>query len=267
MTFFKYTLAVVLTLFVILVGKAQYTLPKPIMSQQVLKQFIKTHIDYPEISLQQKAQGTVSIQFTTNNQGIVTQYNISKRVSNEIDSAAISIFKLILWSPATSIGKPISGTSEFQIKYNIKSFKKNAKRRGYIHIPHPTTHTDTSGIIYKISQLDTIPEALLTPSTLSLRQYIYNNLTYPDAASKLALSGKVEISFIIETNGLPSNIIPISYLGGGCTEEAIRIIESIKWNPGIYNNKAVRTYNTITISFQKNENRDGYIPNQQGSGI
>jgi TonB family protein len=237
------------------------------MSQKVYKAFIKNHIDYPNISLKQKQQGVVTIEFNADLEGNITNYSISNSVSKELDSAAISIFKLILWKPATSIGKPIAGTSEFQIKYNIKSFNKNAKKRGYFHIPAPTYGSDTSLKIYQFKQLDTFPKVILTSNASSIQQYIYNNLTYPDAASKLALSGAVEISFIIETNGLPSNITPISYLGGGCTEEAIRIIESINWQPGILKNKSVRSYHTITISFQKNENRDGHIPNQQGSGI
>jgi len=258
----------VILLFIFTVnGYSQHIPPKPIMSQKVYKTFIKNHIDYPNISLRQKQQGTVVIKFNTNLKGDVTHYEIVNSISEELDSAAISIFKLLIWTPATSLGKPIAGTSEFQIKYNIKSFNKNAKKRGYYHIPLPITLTDTSCKIYTLKQLDTIPKAIMPSGTGSLQMYIYNNLTYPDAASKLALSGEVEISFIIEINGLPSNIVPLKYLGGGCTEEAIRIIESISWQPGLIYNKAVRTYKTITINFQKNENRDGHIPNQQGSGI
>jgi len=267
MLIFKYITTAAFIFFFINYGFAQYTPPKPIMSQKVTKTTIKNHIDYPDVSLRQKQQGTVTVEFKTDSKGGVTHYEIVNSISKELDSAAVSIFKLILWFPATSMGKAVAGTSEFKIKYNIKSFNKNAKRRGYFHIPTPTTLTDTSFEIYTITQLDSVPKAILTPNTLSLQKYIYYNLTYPDAASKLALSGKVEISFIIEPNGLPSNIIPIKYLGGGCTQEAIRIIESIKWKPGILNNKTVRSYHTITINFQKSEIRDGHIPNQQGSGI
>ncbi len=267
MTFFKYISTVLLSLIFTISGYSQHTPPKPIMSQKVYKTFIKKHIDYPNVSLQQKQQGTVTIKFNTDYKSNVTQYNISNSISKELDSAAVSIFKLILWKPATSLGKSIAGISEFQIKYNIKSFNKNAKKRGYFHIPVPTTYPDTSLKIHTFKQLDTIPKTILPSNISSIQKYIYNNLTYPDAASKLALSGAVKISFIIETNGLPSNITPITYLGGGCTEEAIRIIELIKWQPGILNKKSVRSYHTITINFQKNESRDGHIPNQQGSGI
>ncbi len=246
---------------------SQNTEPKPIMGNKILKEFIKIHIDYPEKDFQQKVQGTVTINFTVDNKGNILNYKVVNSVSNSLDSACISIFKLILWNPATSLGKPVAGESEFAIKYNIKNFNKTSKKRGYKHITPPYIPIDNSGKIYSLNQLDTLPKAILPTDVSSFSEFIYTNLVYPDAAAKLALSGKVELSFIIETNGLPSNIIPLKYLGGGCTEEAIRITESIIWKPGILNQEAVRSKFILSINFQKDENQDRHIPNQQGSGI
>jgi TonB family protein len=237
------------------------------MGQKIIKDFIKTHIDYPNKSFKNKTQGIVSIKFTTDTKGNVTEYHIVKSVSHEIDSSAISLFKLVLWKPATALGKPVIGSSVFEIKYNIKNFKNIVKRRGYEHIAIPFSPVDTSNSIYTLKQLDTIPTAILSPEVKSLSQYIYNNLTYPEAASKLGISGEVSLIFIVEVNGLPSNIISEKYLGGGCTEEAIRLVESIKWHPAVEKNKAVRAYYKLHINFKKNKARDGQIPNQQGSGI
>lgn len=264
---FKYLLTVILISLFPISSISQYVVPVPIMGHKVMKEFIKTHLDYPERELRQKIQGTVKIEFTTDQKGNVTNYHISQSISYLLDSSTISLFKLILWKPATSMGKPVIGSSEFKIKYNINSFNKLVKRRGYKHIVLPSTPIDTSGTIYGLKQLDSLPKAILSPNLNSIYDYIYTNLTYPDPAAKLALSGKVELSFIIETNGLPSNIIPLKYLGGGCTEEAIRIVQSIIWKPGILNQEAVRTKYILSINFQKNENRDSHIPNQQGSGI
>jgi len=267
MIYLRYLITIILISAFSLLVVSQNTEPKPIMGNKILKEFIKIHIDYPDNDLQQKIQGTVSIHFIVDNKGNVLTYEVVNSISNSIDSACISIFKLILWNPATSLGKPVTGKSEFAIKYNIKNFNKISKRRGYKHIIPPFTPIDSSGRLYSLKQLDTLPKAILPPDVKSLTKYIYTNLVYPDPAAKLALSGKVELSFIIETNGLPSNIIPLKYLGGGCTEEAIRIAQSIIWNPGILNQKAVRTEFILSIDFQKDENRDRHIPNQQGSGI
>lgn len=245
----------------------QYISPKPATGQKGFKSFIKKHLDYPITDLESKTQGTVIIKFDTDKMGNVTNYSIIQRVSRTIDSAAISLFKLIIWDPTTLDGKVSMGKSELEIKYNIKSYKKLAKRRGYTHIEIPFHPVDTSGNIYTLKQLDETPKALLEKQYRSLGEYIYNNLAYPEAASKLALEGDVELMFIIETNGLPSNIVATRHLGGGCTEEAIRIVETINWFPGITDSTAVRTKYNMKIAFKKGESKDAYIPNQQGSGI
>ncbi|NQU32503.1 MAG: energy transducer TonB, partial [Bacteroidetes bacterium] len=168
---------------------------------------------------------------------------------------------------ALANGKPTTGTSEFEIKYNPKTFLKLTKRRGYKHIVLPHTPVDSSGIIYTPKQTNAPPTPILDPQYSSILDFIYSKLKYPEAASKLGLTGDVEIMFVVETNGLPSNIVAIRTLGGGCTEEAVGIIETMKWYPGIINNEAVRTSYNITITFKKSDGKDGHIPNQQGTGI
>lgn len=246
---------------------AQYTEAKPVTGKKILKEFVKIHIDYPDYEFQNKTQGTVEISSKIDEFGNIIEYNITKSISPGLDSAALSIFKLILWKPATSLGKPVRGNSNFNIKYNLKSYNKLVQRRGYNHITPPFTPIDTSMIIYGLKQLDTIPQAILESGNRTISDLIYSKLSYPEAAIKLGLSGEVKFLFIVEANGLPSNIIAEKHLGAGCTEEAMKIIETIKWIPGIKNNKAVRTRYRLTVKFKSADSRDGHIPNQSGSGI
>ena len=267
MSFFRLNISVIFLIIWSISCFAQYSEPKPIMGQKALKTFLKYHMDYPQDELKNNTQGTVVIKFTTDQSGKVIDYHIIKNISPKLDSSALSLFRLILWKPATSYGKTVIGSSDFEIKYNVRSFQKLSRRRRYKHITLRFTLVDTSGTIYTLKQVDTIPKAILEPGIKSISEFIYSKLTYPVAASRLALEGEVKVSFIIETNGLPSNIVAEKYLGAGCTEEAIKIIETLKWVPGIKNNEAVRTYYNISVHFKKDGKRDGHIPNQQGSGI
>ncbi len=263
----RFTATLILLALVINTLNAQYIESKPAIGQKALKSMVKTFLDYPANDLKSKTQGTVKIEFTTDKTGTVTDYNIVQNVSKAIDSSALSLFRLIIWDPATSDGKPVAGKSDFEIKYNTKSFEKLAKRRGYKHIKQIHNPFDTSYTIYNIKQVTELPYPLLPKGYKTLPDYIYSQLVYPEAAMKLGLAGEVELMFIIETNGLPSNIITKKHLGGGCTEEAIRILEGIKWYPGLLNDSAVRTSYNLTIGFKQGENKDDHIPNQQGTGI
>ena len=64
-------------------------------------------------------------------------------------------------------------------------------------------------------------------------EYIYKNLKYPQEAIEKSVYGKVFLTFVIEKDGLISNVSILRGIGGGCDEEAIRIIENMpKWRPG-----------------------------------
>ncbi len=214
-----------------------------------------------------KIQGTVTIEFITDKIGDVSEYKIKNSVSPDIDTAAIHLFKMLLWNSATSDGIPVIGKTDIDIKYNVKNYLKISRKRGYNHIQAPHDKIDTSYIIYNLSQIKTLPKPILPNGNKYLQSYIYSNLNYPDAASKLGLEGDVELMFIIETNGLTSNIETIKYLGGGCTEEAIRILETINWYPALIDDIAVRSKYNMKISFKKGDAKDSHIPNQSGSGI
>jgi len=61
------------------------------------------------------------------------------------------------------------------------------------------------------------------------------------------------ISFIIEEDGDISSVSVIRGIGGGCDEEAIRVIESMPaWEPALKNEKPVRVLFNMPITFKLN---------------
>ena len=82
-------------------------------------------------------------------------------------------------------------------------------------------------------------------------KYISRNLRYPMAARESEISGRVIVSFVIEKNGDLSHIKILRGIGGGCDEEAIRVLkESPPWSPGMQNGQKVRVAYTMPIFFQ-----------------
>jgi len=245
-----------------------YQPPEPKMSKNVLKNFLMLHMNYPTESLKNKEEGNVKIDFNLDKNGSVTNAVIKAGVSEKIDSAALSLFSLILWEPALEYGLPVNSKSEFKIKYNVSKYNSFCRKRGYGQIINPFEPVDLSGEIHTILQLDKAPEPILSDNYKSITEFIAESMVYPEAASKLSLSGIVKLRFVIETNGLPSNIMILDPVGGGCTEEAIRIVEELKWIPGIKSGEAVRTCYEISIKFDPaNELKNKHIPNQSNSGI
>lgn len=85
-------------------------------------------------------------------------------------------------------------------------------------------------------------------------KYLGRNLRYPYAAVENNITGRVLVSFIIEKNGELSDIKVVRGIGGGCDEEAIRVLKkSPPWSPGKQNGRLVRVAYTVPIYFQLNK--------------
>lgn len=85
----------------------------------------------------------------------------------------------------------------------------------------------------------------------SLRAFIQRYLKYPEEALKNRLEGRVFISFIVEKDGSISNIKVLREIGGGCSEEAVRVVKLMpKWKPATQRGKAVRSTFTLPIVFK-----------------
>lgn len=269
MNFSKKYVIILLPVFSFILCRAQiYEPPLPAMASDVLRNFINLHIQYPSTGLQNKEEGTVKIGFATDTKGNMMHREVLVHVSPALDSAALRLFDLILWKPAKNYGKPANGEGIFKIKYNAKKYKSLVKKRGFDAAPVPYMPIDTSRIIYSLKSLDKVPYPLIDSSFKSLGQYISSKLVFPEAAAKLNIKGTVKLQFVIETNGLPSNIIVLEPVGGGCTEEAVGIVEQLKWFPGLRGNKAVRAFYPLSIKFDPADQlKNKYIPNQANSGI
>lgn len=85
----------------------------------------------------------------------------------------------------------------------------------------------------------------------ALMQYLYRNTVYPQRAREAGISGTVYITFVIEKDGSVSSIAVLREVGGGCTEEAIRVVSGMpRWEPGRQRGKAVRVRMNLPISFK-----------------
>lgn len=90
--------------------------------------------------------------------------------------------------------------------------------------------------------------------TAKMMEYIQKNIEYPIEARESDIQGRVFVNFIVETDGSLSNVNVMRGIGGGCDEEAVRVVESMpKWKPGKQDGSAVRVSFTIPIIFKLKE--------------
>jgi len=84
-----------------------------------------------------------------------------------------------------------------------------------------------------------------------MMEYIGKTIKYPMTARELGIEGRVFVNFVVEPDGSISNVKVLRPIGGGCDEEAVRVVESMpKWTPGKQRGQAVRVSFNLPVKFK-----------------
>ena len=84
-----------------------------------------------------------------------------------------------------------------------------------------------------------------------LAEYLAKNIKYPQLARESGIQGRVFINFVVENDGSVTNVKVMRSLGGGCDEEAVRVVKSMpKWKPGKQRGKPVRVSYNLPVNFK-----------------
>jgi len=84
-------------------------------------------------------------------------------------------------------------------------------------------------------------------------RYLNENIKYPQMARESGIQGRVFVTFVVEKDGSVTDVRVLRGIGGGCDEEAIRVIKNMpKWDPGKQRGKPVRVQFNMPILFKLN---------------
>lgn len=227
--------------------KAQVTAPEPLAGKALTKEYIMQNMVYPETDLEKGNSGKVIISLHVDAKGVGSQYAVKSSFSEAASQNALHLVKTILWKPALDIGIPTDYDTEYEVDYNAKNYKRYWKRNER-HTAPLTLEADTSYKIYEYKQLEEVAKPYFADGS-NMPQYIHKNLQFPAEAKEREIQGTVRLSFVVETDGSVSNIIIINSVGGGCDNEAIRLLQETVWIPAEKNGKYVRSTSMQDITF------------------
>jgi periplasmic protein TonB len=84
-------------------------------------------------------------------------------------------------------------------------------------------------------------------------EFVGKNIKYPDLARRLDIEGRVTVQFIVEKDGSLTDIKVLKGIGGGCDEEALRVIGMApRWHPGLQSRRPVRVRMSLPLVFRLN---------------
>lgn len=81
-------------------------------------------------------------------------------------------------------------------------------------------------------------------------KFLQDNIKYPQMARESGIQGTVYVTFVVEKSGKVTDVRVLRGIGGGCDEEAIRVIQAMPpWNAGKQRGKPVRVQFNMPIKF------------------
>jgi len=117
---------------------------------------------------------------------------------------------------------------------------------GYQNGGMPTEATVNEPEIFAI--VEVMPE--FPGGSAALLKYLASKIRYPDLARENRVEGLVVVQFIIDEKGKISGVIILRGIGGGCDEEAIRVIQAMPdWQPGLQRGVPVKVRYNVPVRF------------------
>jgi protein TonB len=85
----------------------------------------------------------------------------------------------------------------------------------------------------------------------NLNQYLAQEMRYPDIAKENGIEGTVVIRFIVNEKGEISDPVIVKDIGGGCGEEALRVVRAMPaWLPGANRGIPVKVQMNLPVKFK-----------------
>ena len=110
----------------------------------------------------------------------------------------------------------------------------------------PVVTISTATAMEPVRIVDQMPQFLG-----DLDKYLADNIVYPENAKSAGIQGRVVIQFVVNEDGTVTNLNVMRGIGGGCDEEAFKVIGRMpKWKPGKNNGVPVKVYYNQAIYFQ-----------------
>ena len=261
--------------------KQEVIVEKPIISSVIIGEFdaLKKHVSrtikYPAEAKQKEMMARFGVEFKVNKQGIIENAKSLNQKDNELVNEAVksvTSFKekinvaegnytyFFVFKLEGSTKMIIDETSNLGI---IKNFIGEVVVMAYLptNLMLNEVKINGSGSVNNepiFTNVEVLPG--FSGGLNAFGKFLAANLRYPAIARENNIQGRVFLSFVVEKDGGLSNIKVARGIGGGCDEEAVRVIAiSPKWNPGMQNGKAVRVSYTVPVFFQLNSNVKGKV--------
>jgi TonB family protein len=203
--------------------------------ENAMKKYIADNVNYPEEAMKNNIEGKVYVTFVVSKEGSVEDAQIARGVSPALDKEALRVINsLPNWTPGKQRGKNVN------VKYTVPIQFKLSGESGL------DKDAETEEVVFHV--VEEMPE--FPGGEKALREYVTENIEYPEAAKENGIQGKVYITFTVAKDGSIKNAKVARGVDPSLDKEALRVINSMPaWNPGKQRGEKVDVQYTVPVNF------------------
>ncbi len=227
-----------------------FIMPRPIDGLPSMEEFFAQEMVYPQQALEKEIRGEVWLKFNVMTDGSVQDLHVWKTLEAACDAEALRLARLVQWLPASIGDLPVDAEHSLVVKFDPREYRRSLKKRKQIDPQIAALPVLRSSIAHPASHVADPPQPLIPKGVAGVPDWCRQHLHYPPEALRRNIQGPVKVRFVVEPSGNLSNMHSTTDLGGGCVPEAIRVLRSMQWRPGIADGKRVRTQMEMEILFK-----------------
>jgi protein TonB len=177
--------------------------------------------------------------------------NLQQRVAEEVPEEIIPITEQNVKPPPPPPPQQVTVLTVVDDNTEVQDVKINVDvdQKTVIEVYVPPVKEEEEIVEQEIFTIvESMPE--FPGGQQAMLEFIARNIKYPPLARESGIQGRVFVNFVVEPDGSVSNVKVIRGIGGGCDEEAVRVVQSMpKWTPGRQRGKAVRVSFNLPVRF------------------
>lgn len=182
-------------------------------ARKKMDKFIQANLKYPEEAKAKLIEGKVKVTFTVTKEGEIINAKVADdQNKNGFGEEALRIINnMPRWNPGKQFEIAVDMSHQFSVSFYLE------KQVPYL----PGCDGDKS----EYSRNRCTRE--------KANEFVANNLKYPKEAKREGIEGSVLVKFMVQKDGKVADLKIVKDIGGGCAEEAIRLIKNMPlWIPG-----------------------------------
>lgn len=212
--------------------------------KEAWNEYLRNNLIYPEEAKKAGIKGAVLVRYEIDEDGHMSNILVNESIHPLLDREAM---RLIAEMPLIN---PISKSMRFEyIRFGVNEARENEKKADSIKM----ARLEKMGVVTRADRLPSFPGG-----QRALDAFLEKNLKYSKSAIKNKRSERVNIEFVVNTDGSLSYIGIKRSVNPQLDTEAMRVVNMMpKWKPGTIQGQPVAVYYVQPIIFKGKDQYHG----------